>query len=243
MARERKKKEGLSGDEWMATYADTVTLLMTFFVLLFALSSQSTESASKTAIAAGITSGGTSILEFDLYDGEVPLIGGESDIVGEGVLTKKEQTFKEAKDFLDNNEELKDVISIEDNERGVIVELKDNILFESASSQLKPDSKAILNKVSDLLQTMDNDILVEGHTDNIPINTYEFPSNWELSADRAVNVVRYFVEVRGLDPTRFSASGHGEYHPVAPNDTYENMAKNRRVNILIITSKEGGNNG
>lgn len=242
MAREKKKSEGLSGNEWMATYSDTVTLLMTFFVLLFILTSQNNESASKVAVEA-LNGGGSSILQFDLYDGEVPIIGGESDIEGEGVLTKKEQTFKEAKDFLSNNEELKDIVTIEDNERGVLVQLKDNILFESASSQLREDSKMILNKVSDLISNLDNDILVEGHTDNIPINTYDFPSNWELSAARAVNVVRYFVEAKGLDPTRFSASGYGEYHPVAPNDTYENMAKNRRVNILIITSQEGENNG
>lgn len=238
MARERKKSEGLTGNEWMATYSDTVTLLMTFFILLFAISSQINESISKSSIAAG-ASGGSSILQFDLYDGEVPIIGGESDIEGEGVLTKKEQTYKEAKDFLSNNKELQDIITIEDNERGVIVELKDNILFESASSQLKADSRVVLDKVSELLASIDNDILVEGHTDNVPINTYDFPSNWELSADRAVNVVRYFVEEKGLDPTRFSASGYGEYHPVAPNDTYENKAKNRRVNILIITSQEG----
>ncbi|WP_418223640.1 OmpA/MotB family protein [Clostridium isatidis] len=242
MAREKKKSEGLSGNEWMSTYSDTVTLLMTFFVLLFVITSQNNESASKVVLEA-LNGGGSSILQFDLYDGEVPLIGGESDIEGEGVLTKKEQTYKEAKDFLSNNQELKDIVTIEDNERGVLVQLKDNILFESASSQLREDSKMILNKVSDLLSNLDNDILVEGHTDNIPINTYDFPSNWELSAARAVNVVRYFVEARGLDPTRFSASGYGEYHPVAPNDTYENMAKNRRVNILIITSQEGENNG
>lgn len=242
MAREKKKSEGLSGNEWMSTYSDTVTLLMTFFVLLFVITSQNNESASKVVLEA-LNGGGSSILQFDLYDGEVPLIGGESDIEGEGVLTKKEQTYKEAKDFLSNNQELKDIVTIEDNERGVLVQLKDNILFESASSQLREESKMILNKVSDLLSNLDNDILVEGHTDNIPINTYDFPSNWELSADRAVNVVRYFVEARGLDPTRFSASGYGEYHPVAPNDTYENMAKNRRVNILIITSQEGENNG
>lgn len=242
MAREKKKSEGLSGNEWMSTYSDTVTLLMTFFVLLFVITSQNNESASKVVLEA-LNGGGSSILQFDLYDGEVPLIGGESDMEGEGVLTKKEQTYKEAKDFLSNNQELKDIVTIEDNERGVLVQLKDNILFESASSQLREDSKMILNKVSDLLSNLDNDILVEGHTDNIPINTYDFPSNWELSADRAVNVVRYFVEARGLDPTRFSASGYGEYHPVAPNDTYENMAKNRRVNILIITSQEGENNG
>lgn len=242
MAREKKKSEGLSGNEWMSTYSDTVTLLMTFFVLLFVITSQNNESASKVVLEA-LNGGGSSILQFDLYDGEVPLIGGESDIEGEGVLTKKEQTYKEAKDFLSNNQELKDIVTIEDNERGVLVQLKDNILFEFASSQLREDSKMILNKVSDLLSNLDNDILVEGHTDNIPINTYDFPSNWELSADRAVNVVRYFVEARGLDPTRFSASGYGEYHPVAPNDTYENMAKNRRVNILIITSQEGENNG
>ncbi|MBU5454788.1 OmpA/MotB family protein [Caproiciproducens sp. MSJ-32] len=238
MAREKKKSEGLTGNEWMSTYSDTVTLLMTFFVLLFVITSQNNESASKVVLEA-LNGEGSSILQFDLYDGEVPLIGGESDIEGEGVLTKKEQTYKEAKDFLSNNQELKDIITIEDNERGVIVELKDNILFESASSQLKADSRAVLDKVSELLASIDNDILVEGHTDNVPINTYDFPSNWELSADRAVNVVRYFVEEKGLDPTRFSASGYGEYHPVAPNDTYENKAKNRRVNILIITSQEG----
>jgi chemotaxis protein MotB len=243
MARKKNTAEGFTGKEWMDTYSDTVTLLMTFFVLLFAISSMEQMSSEKT-LDAMLEGGGISLLQYDLYDGEVPLIGGESELEGEAVLTEKEQTYQEVEEFINNNENIQDVVSVEDNERGVVIELKNNILFESASSELIQESMGILDQVSDLLKTMDNDILIEGHTDNIPINTARFPSNWELSADRAVNVVRYFVETKGHYPAKFSAVGFGEYHPVAPNDTYENMAKNRRVNILIITSdKEDINNG
>lgn len=121
------------------------------------------------------------------------------------------------------------------------MQLRDNILFETSSSDLKEESKAILDKLLTIIAPMDNPILIEGHTDNRAINTSKFPSNWELSADRAVNVVRYFVESKGQDPKRFSAIGYGEFKPVAPNDSYEGMAKNRRVDILIVTSDEGEN--
>ena len=246
MARNKKSKGGgLRGDEWMATYADTVTLLLTFFVLLYSMSSVDSEKTK--SIASAFTSmmngeSGNSILEYNLYNGEVPLIGGETEDPFEGgeELSEQEKLYNNIKKFVTQND-LEDVVEIVDDERGVAMQIKDNILFETSSSELREDSKEILRKLSIIISKVDNPVLVEGHTDNRPINTSKFPSNWELSADRAVNVVRYFVEVIGQDPKRFSAIGYGEFQPVAPNDTYENMAKNRRVDILIVTADEEEN--
>lgn len=246
MARNKKNKGGgLKGDEWLATYADTVTLLLTFFVLLYSMSSVD---AQKTKSIAGafnsIMTGenGDSIMEFNMYNGEVPLIGGETDdpIQGGEELTEQEKLYNNIKEFVRDNK-LEDVVEIVDDERGVAMQLRDNILFETSSSDLREDSKFILSKLTSVIEVINNPVLVEGHTDNRPINTSKFPSNWELSADRAVNVVRYFVEVKGQDAKRFSATGYGEFKPVAPNDTYENMAKNRRVDILIVTADKEGN--
>ena len=186
--------------------------------------------------------GGNNLLEYNLYNGEVPLIGGETEEAIEGgeELTEQKKLYNNLKKFVaDNN--LQGVVEIIDDERGIAMQLRDNILFETSSSDLREESKEILDKLLTIISPMDNPILIEGHTDNRAIKTSKFPSNWELSADRAVNVVRYFVEVRGQDPKRFSAIGYGEFQPVAPNDSYEGMAKNRRVDILIVTADKEEN--
>ncbi len=246
MARNKKGKNGgLKGDEWLPTYADTVTLLLTFFVLLYSLSSVDSEKTKSISNAfTSMMSGerGDSILEYNLYNGEVPLIGGETEQAIEGgeELSEQKQLYNNLKKFVIEHN-LQSVVEIIDDERGVAIQLRDNILFETSSSDLREESKDILNKLSTILASMENPILIEGHTDNRDINTVKFPSNWELSADRAVNVVRYFVEVKGQDPKRFSAIGYGEFQPVAPNDSYEGMAKNRRVDILIVTADKEEN--
>ncbi|MBE6053327.1 MAG: chemotaxis protein MotB [Clostridium sartagoforme] len=246
MARKKKNKgEGLKGDEWLATYADTVTLLLTFFVLLYSMATVDSEKAKSIASAfTSIMTGqsGDTILEYNLYNGEVPLIGGEIDDTFEGgeELTEQKKLYNSIKSFVAQND-LEDVVQIVNDERGVAMQLRDNILFETSSSDLREESKEILRKLSTIISKIDNPILIEGHTDNRPIKTSRFPSNWELSTDRAVNVVRYFVEAIGQNPTRFSATGYGEFKPVAPNDTYENMAKNRRVDILIVTADKEEN--
>ena len=242
MARKKRNSGGgLRGDEWMATYADTVTLLLTFFVLLYSMSSvdaEKTKGIANAFVSMMCGQSGDSLLQFNLYNGEVPLIGGESEENFDGgeELTDQQKMFNTIKEFVHNNN-LQDVVEIVDDERGVAMQLRDNILFETSSSDLREDSKAILNQLNTIIASVSNPVLIEGHTDNRDINTSRFPSNWELSADRAVNVVRYFVEVLGQDPKRFSATGYGEFQPVAPNNTYEDMAKNRRVDILIVTSK------
>ena len=240
MARKKKRQDdGLKGDEWLATYADCITLLLTFFILLYAMASldqQKIDSLSQAFKSVMAGESGNTIMEYDLYNGQVPLIGGEADIeelIDEAEIDQN-QMYNEVKKFVDENN-LNEVVDIIDSERGVEIQLRDNILFETSSSSLRQDSKEILGKINSLIESLPNHILVEGHTDNRPIKTAEFPSNWELSTNRAVNVVRYFVESMGQSPARFSAAGYGEFQPVAPNDSESNMAKNRRVNILIMT--------
>lgn len=239
MARKKKEQEGgFTGDEWLATYADCITLLLTFFVLLYAMSSvdqkkmDSLSQAFKTVMSG---ESGDTIMEYDLYNGQVPLIGGENDIEVpvDDTATAQEQMYDNVKKFVEEND-LEKVVEIINSERGIVIQLRDNILFETSSSILREDSKEVLGKINSLIGSLPNQILVEGHTDNRGINTSKFPSNWELSVDRSVNVVRYFIENMGQSPARFSAAGYGEYQPVAANDSAENMAKNRRVDILIM---------
>ena len=236
MARKKVQRDEPSGDEWLATYSDCVTLLMTFFVLLYAMSS--TDEAKMRALSQAFRSvmageGGDSILEYNLYNGDVPLIGGETPtdtVDGENI---EESMYYQVSKFVKEHE-LEAAVEIIETEQGVAIQVRESILFETSKSTLREDSKEVLASIAELLSSIDNTIVVEGHTDNRPISTAEFPSNWELSVDRAVNVVKYFVENTGIDPKRLSATGYGEHHPVVPNDTEENMAKNRRVNILII---------
>ena len=172
-------------------------------------------------------------LEYNLYNGDVPLIGGETPtdtVDGENI---EESMYYQVSKFVKEHE-LEAAVEIIETEQGVAIQVRESILFETSKSTLREDSKEVLSSIAELLSSIDNTIVVEGHTDNRPISTAEFPSNWELSVDRAVNVVKYFVENTGIDPKRLSATGYGEHHPVVPNDTEENMAKNRRVNILII---------
>lgn len=242
MARRKKiSNDEPKGDEWLATFSDMVTLLLTFFVLLYSMSTVDDQKMKQISEAFKTMMNGKSgetLLEYDLYNGQVPLIGGESDIEEfiDTEQTTQEKMYNELKKFVEENS-LEGVIDILESERGILIQMRDNILFGTASSSLRNESLVILDKISSLIQDLPNDILVEGHSDNRPINTPQFPSNWELSTDRAVNVVRYFVESKGLNPKRFSAAGYGEYQPVAPNDTDDNMAKNRRVNIVILANE------
>lgn len=238
MARKKgAQQDEIRGDEWLATYSDTVTLLLTFFVLLYSMATVDTQKMKQMSQAFQVVMSGQTgdtILEYDLYNGQVPLIGGESPIEETVDETDVEQSmYFQVKKYVEEHD-LAEVVDIINSERGIVLQLRDNILFETSSSALRGDSKDVLDKISTLIGTLPNNILIEGHTDNRPINTSKFPSNWELSVDRAVNVVRYFIEKKGLNANRFSAAGYGEFQPIAPNDTLENMSKNRRVNILIM---------
>lgn len=229
MRRNRNKFEGSNRPSWLTTYSDLVTLLLCFFVLLFAFSEIDAQKfrsiISSFQGGIGVFDGGTSLdLEFDL---EVP---------EENELERLKNLLEEYSESTGFGSEIN--ISIE--ERGLIIRFMDNVLFDSGKADLKPESIEILKYIGQVLNSeefKDRLIKVEGHTDTDPIiYSEEFPTNWELSAIRATNVLRYLVEIENIDGSRISSSGYSYYRPIAPNDTKENKAKNRRVDIVILNS-------
>ena len=246
MAREKKGGgDGApSGSEWLATFSDTMTLLLTFFILLYSFSTVDAQklkslSAAMQTVLTG--QGGTAIFDSNMNSGNVPLVGedpaSEDKLEANPSNGQAKDMYSQIKEFVEKNN-MQASVQIKEDERGVIIQLRDNILFESGKADLKDNSKSILDKISSLISTFPNNVIVEGHTDNIPINTFKYESNWELSTARAVNVVKYFVEQKNQNPVRFSAAGYGEFKPVAPNDTADNKAMNRRVNILIVATEK-----
>ena len=149
----------------------------------------------------------------------------------------KEDLEKKVNKAIANNN-LNDSIKVRKEDRGIVLQLDETILFDSGRDELKPTSINALDTITTLANGVDNDILVEGHTDNVPIHNSRFASNWDLSTSRAVSVVSYFVEKKGMNPTRFSVKGYGEYKPLLDNSTPENRAINRRVDILIVDKKD-----
>jgi chemotaxis protein MotB len=115
-----------------------------------------------------------------------------------------------------------------------VISLAGNLLFDSGKSDLKPRGMTLLDTLAERLRTMPNEIRVEGHTDNIPITTPLYPSNWELSSARATTVARYLAEHDDVSASRLSAAGLGEFHPIAPNDSREGRARNRRVDLVVL---------
>lgn len=244
--KQRKKPEGPSSS-WLDTYADTITLLMTFFVLLYASSSADSEKfqAMAQAFQSVMTGKGTKhIMDYSLEGGEVPIVGETTSSVNIPPPVTKEDAEESMQNFIEDNG-LEGKVEVVEDSRGYIFELKEKILFETGKSELKEESLPILNLLTEYVKKIPNDIIIEGHTDNVPISNYKYKDNWQLSAARAYTVMSYFLNKQQLEANRFSAMFYGEQKPVVSNDTPENRAKNRRVNILIVTesSEEGVEGG
>ena len=143
-----------------------------------------------------------------------------------------EETMSKVESFL-KEIGLEGEVELRLDERGIVMELPDYIFFERARADLRPEARTILDQFSLLFSDLDRNIIIEGHTCNLPINVPEFPSNWELSVIRAVRVTRYLVEERGIRPDRLTATGYGEFQPLEPNLTPEARARNRRVTMVI----------
>ncbi len=243
MSRKRQlnKEESQSGaPAWMTTFADMTTLLLCFFVLLFSFSTIDVQKFQALIQSfqgsIGILDSGTVIEPNDLI----------LDSIENGFMAGQEQ---EMEDFIKLQEVLEEYLESYDldsdvlvtqEDVGLILRFKDNVLFDSGKADLKSRSKGILEDISKFLQSPEfikKSIRIEGHTDTVKvIPNLLYPTNWELSTGRASNVTRYLIEELGLAPERFSIAGYGEYHPIAPNDTAENKSKNRRVDIVILRS-------
>ena len=226
----------------MTTYGDLVTLLLCFFILLFSYSVLDVIKFEQIIYSLQ----GTFLREQGILDSSrhpsTPEDDAMLDVDKEPALDVDQdaaeifdefyEVYLSVRSFL-QDAGLDDDIKIRYEDRGIVLEMREAVLFDPGRADLKAESLELLHTINTVLQQLPNKILVEGHTDNVPINQPMFPSNWELSVIRATRVVRYLIEHKGLAPERFVASGYGEYNPITTNDTPEGRAHNRRVNIVI----------
>ena len=218
-------KENL--ERWLLTYSDLITLLLAFFVVMYSMSRIDAKKFGQVSDALNtVLKGGTSVLRFN-QDLENTGHG----ILKLGNLRLVQQKIEEHFQQLGRQDEVQTEIT----ERGLVVHILESALFDEASAQLKPRAMEVLDLIAEQLKGRPNHIRVEGHTDDRPIATSVYPSNWELSSARATAVVRYYVEGHEIAPDHISALGYGEFRPVAPNNSIENRARNRRVDVVILT--------
>jgi len=168
------------------------------------------------------------------------VVGGSADIVSkESDLAGLVKDVKALTGKLESKEE----ISIVSSEKGLTMRLPDSLMFDLGIGKVSTQAVPILKKIGAIISRTSYAVRIEGHTDNVPIRTPAFASNWELSTARAVNVLRYFVEKEKVSPERLSAVGFGEFQPIAPNDTPRNRAMNRRVEIVFARHLQAGPKG
>lgn len=243
--RKKKSGDGPKGANWMDTYGDMVTLLLTFFVLLYSFSSIDSNKWERLVAAL---SGGKGVLldesaikelefpDLDIQKEDMPATD-DKNLMNQGEISVQtaEALYQQLKGYIEQNNLAKDVALTRAGDE-IRIRFTSNVLFDLGKANIKPESYQILNDVSYALKTYNRTIemvRIEGHTDNLPIKTREFPSNWELSTARAVNVLRYMIETTGLPATQMSAVGYGEYHPFADNSLEEGRRLNRRVDFVI----------
>lgn len=251
--RKRKKDDSAGeGAYWMDTYGDMVTLLLTFFVLLFSFS---TIDAAKWMELANALSG-TPIVAVEALsasDVKAPAIEGQNTTDAEPSETPsnsdaqnmnaaqqaeiKEQ-FNELYDKVKSHVEingLQDKLNVQMQDNAILMTMNESALFDSGSAVLKSEAREILPAICDILKQYNeliSQIRIEGHTDNVPIQNGQYKDNWDLSSARSLSVLHYVLTLN-LDPQKLRQEGMGEYHPIAPNDTEENKARNRRVDFVI----------
>jgi chemotaxis protein MotB len=226
--RKKKEEDAENLERWLLTYADLITLLLAFFVVMYSMSQIDAKRFGEMSESLhGILKGGDNVLNPDevvqTEDGHGVLKLGNLRMLQKAIEGKSEERKK-----------LQDV-QTEITERGLVIHIVERALFQEGSSTLQGNSWEVLDLIYNEIDTIPNHIRVEGHTDDRPIMTEKFPSNWELSSSRATEVVRYFVNEYSFPPNRISALGYGEFRPIQPNNSIENRARNRRVDIVILT--------
>lgn len=257
-------EEHVNHEAWVIPYADMLTLLMVMFLALFATGRVDMEKFKQLAqnlrnelgggsaqmVSVGSGGSGTTPMEggSGIFDGAVPpKVGGEPT---EMQVEKARQDYekKAAEEAVEKLQDFQSQLTSKSNIAGlgqgldftlegrglVVTVLSDAVLFDPGSSNLEAGGMSVLGVVAEALKMIPNDVVIEGHTDSRPISTPRFPSNWELSTARATAVLR-FLAGAGIDPDRLSAMGYGDTHPVGDNATAEGQAKNRRVEIVVLT--------
>jgi chemotaxis protein MotB len=211
----------MSDERWLITYADMITLLLAFFIIMYATA----EDNYAKLLAMGQS-----------FKNAFTLIPSDSSGGGEGLMPEYNSLIQalETIDTYLSDQIASGEVQVDLNERGLQVRTLDNALFALGSADISPNAVEILDTVADAIIDLPNHIVVEGHTDDKPINTARFPNNWYLSSARASSVITYLQSQKGIDGNRLSGRGFGEFMPIADNNTAEGAALNRRIDIIIL---------
>jgi len=247
----RQHRSRVSHDRWLVSYADFITLLFAFFVVLFAASkadqkkqmlvSQSIDSAFRSfAIAHDPTltseAGNSVFIGASIARAPAVRPGSLMDerlVSPEDVQKDLNQIHQQLEQML-SDQIARHFVSIRMDREGLVISLHEMGFFNSGSAVPKPEAFVVLRQIGDSLGRTAYNIRVEGHTDNVPIHTDEFDSNWDLSSARATRIARVFLESRTIAPDRLSTAGYAEFHPEASNETAEGRSKNRRVDLVVF---------
>lgn len=260
MKKKNKQKKDNS-DRWLLTYSDLITLLMALFVLMYAMSNVDQSKYEEMAQAFNKTMGSGS----DIFSGSDSVLpkGGSDALIDSGasgsqssgskvtpvptqapkMLTSKEDmnNLEKGINKVLNNMKMSNAANTSVADRGLTITLANDAFFESGKADITGNMKKGLGEIANLLAKVKNPILIEGHTDNVPISSdNKYTTNWQLSSVRAANVADYLNKVEHISGSRLMAVGYGEYQPVATNTTDEGRKKNRRVEITILYNDDTG---
>ncbi|MEW5875769.1 MAG: flagellar motor protein MotB [Candidatus Zixiibacteriota bacterium] len=231
MRRGRRRTEPAENHErWLLTYADLITLLLAFFIVMYSMSRiDAARFENMSNALSGVLKGKEMALEErEILEATDGVGGGPLDREGLKMVQRDlDRSVREGNLGLAVYSVLTD--------RGLVIHIMEGALFEDGQADLTASARDVLRAVGSDIKKTNNHIRVEGHTDPRPIHTPRFPSNWELSTARATSVLRFMVDTVGLPPERVSALGFGEFRPLSPNDSPEGMAKNRRVDIVVLS--------
>ena len=237
-----------SHDRWLVSYADFITLLFAFFVVLYSTSKADQKKQAQAAHSIESAFRSLGIFADTRRKAEGPAAEPEGTdtpvipmniVMGEDVLGAarvKDDLEKIHRDLQQklSNQIAQHTVAIKMGHDGLVISLREAGFFDSGSANPHPETLATLRQVADSLSSTPYDLRIEGHTDNVPIHTAEFDSNWELSTTRATRVARILLDMKALPPDRLSAAGYAEFHPVASNEESAGRAENRRVDLVVL---------
>lgn len=229
--RSNNEEENTGSPAWMTTFGDLMTLLLVFFVLLYSFSVMDLQKfqgfMSALQNQLGVMDGGKTISESQVMDQGMR---GERFNPSRMNLNRIMQNMQ---GFIAENK-LEEKVHVEMTDRGLVIRMTGEILYDLGEAVIKPEGKEVLDEIGRNIQGITNNVKVDGHTDNLPINNSDYPSNWELSTARAVRVIKYFIENMSIMPGRLSAAGYSMYRPLKENTNPNNRAVNRRVEVVIL---------
>lgn len=254
MALKKAPEKHVNHERWLVSYADFITLLFAVFVVLYAMG-QTDKKKTEEVIASlqasfGLASVGATAPKVNVIPSQVinviPSLKPDISIAPGRTSRAMGRTRAEEKDFRQIKASIEaylikqgaqNKVTLSITRRGLIVSLKEAGFFDSGQAQIRPDAYELINTISEVMTQYNNPLRLEGHTDNVPISTSQFPSNWELSTARATNGLKYLIKHFDVDPNKISATGYAEFRPVAENTTPEGRARNRRVDLVMLSGE------